>query len=129
MKIKICSVIVNDQEKALKFYTEILGFIKKIDVPAGGHRWLTVVSPDGPDDVEVLLEPNANPDGKAFQEALYRRGTPMTLFSVDDVRAETFRLKALGVNFSQEPIEMGNVMIATFDDTCGNYISIVQPIK
>lgn len=128
MKIKICSIIVNDQEKALKFYGSILGFIKKIDMPAGKFRWLTMVSPEGPNDVEILLEPNENPATGTFQKALFEQGIPLTVFGVDDVNKEYSRLIELGVMFKQKPTAMGQVTIAMFDDTCGNYIQIVQKI-
>lgn len=126
MKIKLTSVIVNDQARALDFYTRVLGFIKKTDVPAGEYRWLTVVSPEGPDDIELLLEPNANPAGSTFQRALYEQGIPLTVFFVDDLNKEYKRLQQLGVNFTQPPTPMGPVMAAIFDDTCGNLIQIVQ---
>ena len=124
MRINVCSVFVDDQEKALAFYTDTLGFVKKTDVPAGGARWLTVVSPEAPDGVELLLEPNAHPAAKAFQEALVADGIPSTSFAVEDVAAETDRLQARGVAFVQPPTEMGPVMTAVFDDTCGNLIQI-----
>ena len=129
MKIVTTSVFVDDQEKALAFYTDILGFVKKTDVPAGEYRWLTVVSPDAPDGVELLLEPDEHPAAKPFKEALVADGMPFTSFAVDNVQAEFDRLSALGVTFTQQPTEMGPVTTAVFDDTCGNLIQIaaIQP--
>ncbi|MDG4786216.1 VOC family protein [Micromonospora sp. WMMD1102] len=126
MRITVTSVLVGNQEEALKFYTEKLGFVKKTDVPAGGARWLTVVSPDNPDGCELLLEPDGHPAAKPWKEALVNDGIPYTQFAVDDVRAEYERLRGLGVRFTQEPAEMGPVTTAVFDDTCGNLIQIVQ---
>jgi catechol 2,3-dioxygenase-like lactoylglutathione lyase family enzyme len=126
MKIVLTSVFVNDQAKALKFYTEVLGFIKKADFPAGEFKWLTVVSPDAPSGVELLLEPNDNPAAKTFQEAIFKQGIAATSFGVDDVHKEYERLKKLGVTFTMEPTQMGPVTIAVFDDTCGNLIQIAH---
>ncbi len=126
MRIKLTSVMVDDQAKALKFYTETLGFVKKVDVPAGEFRWLTVVSPEGPDDLELLLEPNANPAAKTFQRALFDQGIPLTLFFVDDLQKEFERLTAAGVSFTQPPVEAGPVTIAIFNDTCGNLIQLIE---
>ena len=126
MKIKLSSVIVDDQDKALKFYTEVLGFVKKTDFPVGEFRWLTVVSPEGPDDIELALEPNANPVAKTFQEALFEQGTPLTAFAVEDIQQEYERMKGLGVVFRTEPTKTGPVTIAVFDDTCGNLIQLYQ---
>ncbi|MBC8992187.1 MULTISPECIES: VOC family protein [Micromonospora] len=126
MRINLTSVYVDDQDKALRFYTEVLGFVKKTDVPTGEYRWLTVVSPDAPDGVELLLEPDAHPAAKAFKEALAADGIPLTQFAVDDVAAEHERLRGLGVLFTQEPVDMGPVTTAVFDDTCGNLIQIAQ---
>lgn len=126
MKIKLSSVFVDDQEKALKFYTEMLGFIKSKDVPVGQYKWLTVVSPENPDGVELLLEPSDNPATQAFKKAIYDQGIPLTAFAVDDLEKEYERLKSLGVRFSMSPTEMGPTRIAVFDDTCGNYIQIYQ---
>ncbi|HEY3274583.1 MAG TPA: VOC family protein [Methanocella sp.] len=126
MKIFITSVFVDDQARALKFYTEVLGFVKKIDMPAGQYRWLTVVSPEGPADVELLLEPNATPVAKTYQKALYEQGIPATMFKVADCQKEYERLKKLGVKFSMPPTKMGPSINAVFDDTCGNLISIAQ---
>jgi catechol 2,3-dioxygenase-like lactoylglutathione lyase family enzyme len=126
MKIVVTSVLVDDQEKALKFYTDVLGFLPKADVPAGGARWLTVVSPDDPDGVELLLEPDAHPAARPFKEALVADGMPYTSFGVADVRAEHERLVERGVVFVQPPTEMGPVTTAVFDDTCGNLIQIAS---
>ena len=126
MKIKLSSVIFDDQEKALKFYTEVLGFVKKTELPAGEYKWLTVVSPDGPDDLELGLEPNVNPAAKTFQEALFTQGIPATSFPSDDVQKEYERLKALGVRFTMEPTTTEYGTLAMFDDTCGNLISMHQ---
>ena len=124
MRIVTTSVLVDDQAKALAFYTDVLGFVKKTDMPAGEDRWLTVVSPDAPDGVELLLEPDAHPAAKPFKDALVADGLPYTSFAVDDVQAEFDRLSALGVRFVQPPTEMGPVTTAVFDDTCGNLIQI-----
>jgi catechol 2,3-dioxygenase-like lactoylglutathione lyase family enzyme len=126
MRIVVTSVLVDDQEKALRFYTDTLGFVKKTDVPAGGARWLTVVSPEDPDGTELLLEPDEHPAARPFKEALVEDGIPATSFGVQDVNAEFQRLKDLGVRFTQEPVEMGPVTTAVFDDTCGNLIQIAQ---
>ena len=126
MQIKLSSLMVDDQDKALKFYTEVLGFIKKQDVPVGEFKWLTVVSPEGPDDIEMLLEPNENPAAQVFQKAMYDQSIPMRVLAVDDIQGEYDRMKKLGVHFSQEPIAMGPVTIAQFDDTCGNLIQIAS---
>jgi catechol 2,3-dioxygenase-like lactoylglutathione lyase family enzyme len=124
MKINVTSVLVDDQAKALAFYTDVLGFVKKTDFPAGGARWLTVVSPEAPDGVELLLEPDAHPAARPFKEALVADGMPYTSFAVDDVQAEFDRLTGLGVRFTQPPTEMGPVTTAVLDDTCGNLIQI-----
>lgn len=124
MKIVVTSVLVDDQEKALKFYTEVLGFVKKNDVPLGEARWLTVVSPDAPDGTELLLEPDSHPAVRPFKQALVEDGIPFTSFAVDNVQAEFERLRALGVRFTQEPVQMGPVATAVLDDTCGNLIQI-----
>ncbi|MFF9852314.1 VOC family protein [Streptomyces litmocidini] len=126
MRIHVTSVFVDDQDKALRFYTEKLGFVKKTEVPLGDYRWLTVVSPEAPEGTELLLEPDAHPAAKAYAEALVRDGIPATSFAVDDVRAEYERLSALGVRFTQEPTEAGPVVIAVLDDTCGNLIQLAQ---
>ena len=128
MKIKLNSVPISDYDKALQFYTEVLGFEKKHDIPLGkGARWITVVSPAEPSGTELLLEPNAEyPEMKALKEALVRDGIPYTAFEVDDVQAEYERLKELGVAFTMEPTNMGMTTVAVFDDTCGNLIQIYQ---
>lgn len=128
MQIKLTSIMVDDQTKALKFYTEVFGFKKKHEIPMGEFRWLTVVSPEGPDDLELSLEPNANPAGKAFQEAMFGQGIPLAAFQVADMQKEFSRLKGLGVVFKGEPIEMGPVKIAICSDTCGNLIQLYQPV-
>lgn len=126
MKIFITSVFVDDQEKALKFYTEVLGFMKKEDVSAGSYRWLTVVSADAQEGTQLLLEPTANPAASAYQKAIFEQGIPATMFSVADVQAECDRLKAKGVLFTKEPTNMGPATIAILEDTCGNLIQIAQ---
>lgn len=129
MKIHLTSVFVDDQAKALRFYTETLGFVKKHDVPlGGGARWLTVVSPDQPDGTELLLEPAGHPAVKPYRDTLVADGIPLAQFAVDDVKAEYERLHGLGVHFTQDPLEMGPITTAVFDDTCGNLIQIAtQP--
>jgi catechol 2,3-dioxygenase-like lactoylglutathione lyase family enzyme len=124
MKITLTSVLVDDQAKALSFYTDILGFEKKNDVPLGEHRWLTVVSPEARDGVELLLEPDEHPAAKVFKTALVEDGIPFTSFAVDDVRREYERLRDLGVRFTQQPTTMGPVVTAVLDDTRGNLIQI-----
>lgn len=126
MRIVVTSVLVDDQEKALRFYTDILGFVKKADIPVGEARWLTVASPQDPDGTELLLEPDAHPAAGPFKAALVEDGIPYTSFAVDDVQAEFQRLQALGVVFTQEPVSMGPVTTAVLDDTCGNLIQIAQ---
>jgi len=126
MRIALTSVFVDDQEKALRFYTDVLGFVAKHDVPLGEHRWLTVVSPDAPDGVELLLEPDAHPAVRPFMQALVADGIPATSFAVDDVHAEAARLTALGVTFTQQPLAMGPVTTAVLDDTCGNLVQIAS---
>jgi catechol 2,3-dioxygenase-like lactoylglutathione lyase family enzyme len=126
MKIVVTSVLVDDQEKALRFYTDVLGFEKKVDIPAGGARWLTVVSPEDREGTELLLEPDSHPAAGPFKAALVEDGIPATSFGVDDIQAEYKRLQALGVQFTQPPVEMGPVTTAVFDDTCGNLIQIAQ---
>ena len=129
MKIHLTSIFVDDQAKALSFYTEILGFVKKYDVPVGEKdRWLTVVSAEEPGGTELLLEPAGHPAVKPYRDALIQDGIPLAQFAVDDVKAEYERLRDLGVRFTQEPVEMGPVTTAVFDDTCGNLIQIAtQP--
>jgi catechol 2,3-dioxygenase-like lactoylglutathione lyase family enzyme len=126
VKIGLNSLIVQDQEKALRFYTEVLGFEKKMDLPAGEYRWLTVVSPEEPDGTQLALEPNAFPAAATYQRALFEAGIPLTAFAVDDIEREHRRLEALGVRFATPPTDVGAVVIAVFDDTCGNLIQIYQ---
>ncbi|MDX6253051.1 MAG: hypothetical protein QOF10_6411 [Kribbellaceae bacterium] len=126
MKIHLSSVFVDDQDKALRFYTDVLGFVKKTEVPLGRDRWLTVVSPEDLDGTELLLEPDGHPAVKPYKEALVEDGIPAASFAVDDVAAEFDRLRELGVLFTQEPLEMGQVTTAVLDDTCGNLIQIVH---
>jgi glyoxylase I family protein len=128
LKIKLTSIMVENQDKALKFYTEVLGFAPNKDIDVGnGFRWITVSAADGHPDVELVLEPNANPAGKSFQSALFEQNIPATAFEVDDLQAEYQRLKALGVVFTMAPTKMGPLNIAVFADTCGNLIQIYQP--
>ena len=126
MRIVVTSVLVDDQEKALQFYTGVLGFVKKDDIPMGEARWLTVVSPQDPTGTELLLEPDGHPAARPFKDALVADGIPYTSFAVDDLNAEFSRLRDLGVQFTQEPLAMGPVTTAVFDDTCGNLIQIAQ---
>lgn len=126
MKIHLTSVFVDDQDKALTFYTEVLGFVKKTEVPLGADRWLTVVSPEDPDGTELLLEPDGHPAVKPYKTALVADGIPAAQFAVEDVHAEFDRLSALGVRFTQEPLAMGPVTTAVLDDTCGNLIQIAH---
>jgi len=126
MRISLASVLVDDQDKALTFYTEVLGFVKKVEIPMGEHRWLTVVSPEDPDGTQLVLEPDGHPAAGPFKRALMEDGIPFTSFAVADVRAEYERLRAAGVRFTQEPADMGPVTTAVFDDTCGNLIQIAS---
>ena len=126
MRIKLNSIFVNDQEKALRFYTDVLGFRKKQDFPVGGARWITVVSPEGPDDLELVLEPNGHPAASAYQSALMKDGIPCTALESDDIQTDVKRLKEKGVVFTIEPTHAGTVIIAIFADTCGNLIQIYQ---
>ncbi len=126
MKIKLSSVFVDDQDKALKFYTEVLGFVKKTDIPVGQFKWLTVVSPEDPDGTELLLEPSDNPATKTFKKAIFEQGIPLTAFAVEDIQKEYERLNRLGVRFTMEPTKTGPTTIAVFDDTCGNFIQLYQ---
>ena len=126
MKIKLSSVFVDDQDKALKFYTEVLGFIKKSDIPAEGARWLTVVSPDGPDDIELLLESIGFPAAGTYQKALFEAGIPLTAFAVENIQREYKRMTKLGVVFSMDPTQSGPATVAVFEDTCGNLIQLYQ---
>jgi catechol 2,3-dioxygenase-like lactoylglutathione lyase family enzyme len=128
MRITVTSVLVDDQARAHAFYTDVLGFVTKHDIPLGEHRWLTVVSPESPDGVELLLEPDAHPAAKPWKEALVADGIPVTSFGVDDVQQEFERLRALRVRFTQEPTAMGPVVTAVLDDTCGNLIQIAQTV-
>ena len=127
MRIKLMSIMVDDQDKALKFYTDVLGFKKKLDIPMGQYRWLTVVSQEGPDDIELILEPNANPAGKAFQQAMFEQKIPVAIFESANIQAEAERMKASGAVFTLEPKDIGPVLMARFEDTCGNLIQLVQP--
>ena len=124
MRIKVTSVLVDDQDKALAFYTGVLGFVKKTEIPLGDHRWLTIASPEDPDGTELLLEPDGHPAAKPFKAALVDDGIPFTSFAVDDVDAEYERLRSRGMRFTQEPLRIGDVTTAVFDDTCGNLIQI-----
>ena len=127
MRITLTNVLVDDQAKALAFYTEVLGFRKHHDVPVGEYSWLTVVSPEQPDGPELLLEPDTHPAAKTYRDALTADGIPSAQFTVDDVHAEHARLSAAGVEFTQPPTDLGTVVAAVFDDTCGNLIQIVTP--
>ena len=129
MKISVTGVMVDDQAKALSFYVDILGFVKKQDIPIGEHRWLTVVSKDDKNGTELLLEPMGFEPAKVYQKAVYEAGMPYTMFEVDNLEEEYERLVALEVTFTQEPTIMGDVMIAILDDTCGNNIQLVQLLK
>ncbi len=126
MRINLTSVLVDDQKEALRFYTEVLGFQKKTDIPMGEHSWLTVVSPEQPDGVELVLEPAAHPAVAPFRSAMVADGIPWTSFAVEDVQAEYDRLSAAGVHFTQPPVDHGTVVVAVLDDTCGNLIQIAQ---
>ncbi|MCG7318610.1 VOC family protein [Brevibacillus laterosporus] len=126
MKIKLTSIFVNDQDKALTFYTEVLGFVKKRELPAGNFKWLTVVSPEGPDDIELLLEPLGHPVAKTFQKEMFEAGIPVTAFAVEDIHKEYERMIGLGVVFKTKPIDMNETSIAVFNDTCGNLIQLFQ---
>ncbi|MHA6480956.1 VOC family protein [Paenibacillus sp. strain BS8-2] len=126
MKIIVTSLFVQDQDKALTFYTDILGFVKKHDIPVGAHRWITVVSPEAQDGIELLLEPDEHPAAKEYMKKLVADGIPATMFGVEDIHAEHKRLVEQGVRFTIEPTTMGDLTLAIFDDTCGNLIQIVQ---
>jgi glyoxylase I family protein len=126
MRIKLISIMVEDQTRALEFYTDVLGFKKKNEFPVGAYRWLTVVSPEGPGDVELSLEPNANPAAKTFQKAMFDQGIPLAAFEVSDIGMEFARLQKLGVAFTKEPAAAGPVISAVLSDTCGNLIMIYQ---
>ena len=127
MRVSLSSILVDDQEKALKFYTEKLGFVKKTDMPVGDFRWLTVVSPNGPDGIELVLEPMAFQPARVYQKALFEAGIPLTAFISDDIQAEYDLLKQRGVSFRSEPQKMGTITSVLFEDTCGNLINLVQP--
>jgi predicted enzyme related to lactoylglutathione lyase len=127
MKITLASIFVDDQDRALDFYTSVLGFQKKHDIPMGQFRWLTVTSPEGAEGVELVLEPMAFAPARTFQQALFEAGIPATAFTTSDIAAEYRKLKALGVKFRGEPANMGPVIVALFEDTCGNLINLVQP--
>ena len=126
MRIVVSSIFVDNQDKALDFYTSKLGFLKKTEVPLGEHRWLTVVGPDNQEGTELLLEPDSHPAVRPFKEALVQDGIPFTSFAVDDIQAEYERLQAAGVVFTQPPVAMGPVTTAVLDDTCGNLIQLAQ---
>lgn len=126
MRIKLNSIFVDNQDKARMFYTEVLGFKVSKEIPVGEFKWLTVVSAEGPDDLELVLEPNANPAAKAFQDSIFEQGIPITAFEVDDIQAEYRRLKDLGVVFTMNPTQTGPVTVAVFSDTCGNLIQLYQ---
>src|SRR4029078_1829341 len=125
MRIRMTSLMVDDQSKALRFYTEGLGFTKKHDIPVGEYRWITVTG-EGRDDLELALEPNANPAGKAFQEAMLAQSIPSAAFEVSDIHSEFARLTSHGVAFTREPTSAGPVTLAVFSDTCGNLIQLYQ---
>lgn len=129
MRLRLTSIVVEDQDRALAFYTDVLGFEKRHDIPVdpGGARWITVVAPEGPDELELSLEPNGNPAAKAYQQALFAQGIPLTAFESADLAAEVARLKARGVEIRQEPTRMGPVTVAMFNDTVGNLIQLYQP--
>ena len=126
MKIKLMTVYVDDHDKALRFYTDVLGFVKKTDVSQGPYRWLTVVSPEEPDGTELHLERNDNPAAKAFQQAMFEQGQPAAMFSSDDVQADYERMRALGAEFTMPPTDVTGSRIATVNDTCGNLIQLTQ---
>jgi len=126
MKISMTSILVDDQDKALDFYTNVLGFVKKSDIPMDEFRWLTVVSPDGSQDIELLLEPNQNPAAIIYQKAIFDQGIPITMFTVDNLSTEFERLKREGVAFTMEPTDMDSVRAAVFSDTCGNLIQLIE---
>jgi len=127
MRIRLTSILVNDQDQALKFYTEVLGFQKKHEIPMGPYKWLTVVSPEGPDELELSLEPNVNPAAKAYQEAMFAQKIPLAAFETSDIDGDYKRLTSRGVVFLSEPQQAGPVKIALFSDTCGNLIQLYQP--
>jgi predicted enzyme related to lactoylglutathione lyase len=126
MRIKLNAIFVDNQDKALRFYTDVLGFKKKSDFPVGGARWITVTAAEGPDDLELVLEPNSHPAANAYQAALLKDGIPCTAFESADIHAEVKQLKERGVAFTTEPVDAGTVIIAIFSDTCGNLLQIYQ---
>ncbi|WP_054710421.1 VOC family protein [Bacillus sp. JCM 19041] len=126
MKIIVTSIFVQDQDKALEFYSEKLGFVKKEDVPTGEYRWITLVSPDDQDGTELLLEPDAHSAAKEYQKKIFAEGIPATMFGVSDIHEKYKQLMEKGVKFSMEPTKMGEMTIAVFDDTCGNFIQLIQ---
>ena len=128
MRISLTSVFVNDQDEALEFYTEVLGFVKKHDFPVGEFKWVTVVSPEGPDDIELLLEPNDNPVASTYQQGIYEQGIAAASFATQDIQAEFERMSQLGVRFTMEPTTAGEIIQAILDDTCGNLIHIYQVV-
>lgn len=128
MRIKLTSIMVDDQAKALRFYTDVLGFNKRSDIPVGEYRWITVTSPESPVDLELALEPNANPAARTFQEAMFKQGIPLAAFEVSDLAAEFSRLSARGVAFTMQPTPAGPISLAIFADTCGNLIQVYQPL-
>ena len=128
MRISLTSVFVNDQDEALRFYTEVLGFVKKHDFPVGEFKWLTVISPEGPDDIELLLEPNDNPVASTYQQGIYEQRIPAASFATQDIQAEFERMSQLGVRFTMEPTAAGEIIQAILDDTCGNLIHIYQVV-
>jgi glyoxylase I family protein len=128
MRIRLTSLLVNDQEQALKFYTEVLGFKKKHEIPLGPYKWLTVISPEGPSELELSLEPNVNPAARAYQDAMFAQKIPLAAFETSDIDADYKRLSSLGVVFLSEPQQAGPVKIAVFSDTCGNWIQLYQPV-
>ncbi|HXJ85451.1 MAG TPA: VOC family protein [Candidatus Binatia bacterium] len=127
MRIKLTSLMVDDQDKAMKFYTDVLGFRKKHEIPMGAYKWQTVVSPEGPGDIELSLEPNANPAARTFQRAMFDQKIPLAAFEVSNIEKEYDRLAALGVVFTTKPMQAGPVTIAVLSDTCGNLIQLYQP--
>jgi predicted enzyme related to lactoylglutathione lyase len=127
MRINLSSVMVDDQEKALKFYTEVVGFVKKADIPVGEYRWLTVTSPEGAEGIELVLEPMGFPPARDYQKALYEAGIPLTAFLSADIQSEYQRLKSKGVIFRSEPQNLGAIISVLFEDNCGNLINLVQP--
>jgi catechol 2,3-dioxygenase-like lactoylglutathione lyase family enzyme len=129
MRINLSSIMVDDQAKALKFYTEVLGFVKKADIPMGEYRWLTVISPESGDDIELVLEPMGFPPSKVYQKALYDAGIPVTMFFTDDIKGEYAALKDKGVAFRGEPQFLGPVTMVIFEDTCGNLVQLAQMEK